>query len=202
MLADALSLFRLIAAFPLAWAMWGPGREAAILAAFLITLAILSDLADGRIARWLGTESARGRLLDHGADFATVSGALFAASLRGALPLLLPILICVAFLQYVVDSGVVRRERQLRMSRLGKWNGILYFFPVCGDILARLGLGFLACFLRHPRLDDLLNQILEFVGRILHFAELFLNRLHLLIQVVLALALLHLGFNPPTNIFF
>ena len=144
MLADALSLFRLIAAFPLAWAMWGPGREAAILAAFLITLAILCDLADGRIARWLGTESARGRLLDHGADFATVSGALVAASLRGALPLLLPILICVAFLQYVVDSGVVRRERQLRMSRLGKWNGILYFFPVCGDILARRGLGFLA----------------------------------------------------------
>lgn len=144
MIADALSLARLVAAFPLAWAMWETGREAAILAAVLITFAILSDLADGRVARRLGTESARGRLLDHGADFLTVSGALFAASLRGALPLVLPILICVAFLQYVVDSRVVRREQQLRMSSLGKWNGILYFFPVCGDILSRLGLGFLA----------------------------------------------------------
>lgn len=144
MIADSLSLFRLIVAAPLAWAMLESGPGAAALAALLITLAILSDLADGPIARRLGTESARGRLLDHGADFATVSAALFAASVRGAVPLLLPILICIAFLQYLIDSGILRRERQLRMSSLGRWNGVLYFVPVCGDILARLGLGILS----------------------------------------------------------
>jgi hypothetical protein len=35
--------------------------------------------------------------------------------------------------------------------------------------------------------DALLPEILEFVGRILELAELFLDRLHLLVEVVLAL---------------
>ena len=103
----------------------------------------MSDLLDGPLARRLGTVSARGRLLDHTADFATVSGALFAAAARGAVPILLPLLICVAFVQYVLDSKGFQRGHELRMSGLGRWNGILYFFPICGEILGRLGLDFL-----------------------------------------------------------
>ena len=32
-----------------------------------------------------------------------------------------------AFAQYVLDSRYLHRQKQLRMSRLGRWNGILYF---------------------------------------------------------------------------
>ena len=35
-------------------------------------------------------------------------------------------------------------------------------------------------------------QVLDLVGRIVHVAEFFLDRLHLLVEIVLALALLHL----------
>ncbi len=46
--------------------------------------------------------------------------------------------------------------------------------------------------LRHAGRLDALLELRELVRRILHLAELLLNGLHLLIQVVLALALLHL----------
>ena len=45
-------------------------------------------------------------------------------------------------------------------------------------------------------------QILDFVGRIVHVAKFLLNGLHLLVQVVLALALLHLLFDATANTFF
>ena len=35
-----------------------------------------------------------------------------------------------AFSQYVIDSYWLHREKQLRMSALGRWNGILYFVPL------------------------------------------------------------------------
>src|SRR5690606_30346857 len=46
--------------------------------------------------------------------------------------------------------------------------------------------------LRHARGLDLPLELLQLVRAVVHLAELFLNGLHLLIQVVLALALLHL----------
>jgi phosphatidylglycerophosphate synthase len=142
--ANALSLLRLLLAAPFAWTMSRDGPEAAAWAAVLVAVAIGTDLADGPVARRLGTESARGRALDHTADFATVAAGLFGAASRGAVPWLLPVLVSAAFAQYVIDSLLLHRERRLRMSVLGRWNGILYFFPVCGDILARLGFAFLA----------------------------------------------------------
>ncbi len=53
---------------------------------------------------------------------------------------LLPVLIPVAFGQYVIDSYVWHRQRQLRASRLGRWNGILYFVPLVLIAASRLGL--------------------------------------------------------------
>ena len=90
MLANGLSLLRLAFAAPLAVFMARADFDAAAWCALLIAFAIASDLADGPIARRLGTESARGRALDHTADFATVTLSLFAASTRAALPWLLP----------------------------------------------------------------------------------------------------------------
>lgn len=143
-MANALSLLRLLSALPFALLMASADPRAAAAAAGLFLLAIATDVADGRVARQRGTASPLGGVLDHTADFAFVSSGLAGAALRGALPALLPILVALAFAQYVVDSFVLHRRRQLRMSRLGRANGILYFAPLGGDILVRLGLGVLA----------------------------------------------------------
>ena len=43
------------------------------------------------------------------------------------------------FQKYAIDSYIVARARELRPSRLGRYNGILYFVPPGGDIAVRLG---------------------------------------------------------------
>src|SRR5207302_11176960 len=90
-----------------------------------------------------GTASAAGGTFDHTVDFLFVTSGLAAGASRGAFPWLLPILVAIAFAQYVVDSYWLHRDRRLRTSRLGRYNGILYFAPLGGDILIRLGLTFL-----------------------------------------------------------
>ena len=114
-------------------------EELAWLAALAIVLAIATDLLDGPVARRRGTASAAGRAFDHTADFLFVTAGLLGGALRGVFPLLLPILVVIAFAQYVVDSYWLHRTRELRMSPLGRWNGILYFVPSCGDVLVRTG---------------------------------------------------------------
>jgi phosphatidylglycerophosphate synthase len=143
-MANALSVLRLASALPFWFAMSASGVSAALLSGLLLAFAIASDLADGRIARARGTASGVGRALDHGADVCFVLAGLGAAAARGAIPALLPVLVALAFAQYALDSLVVRGERQLRMSRLGRSNGILYFAPLVGDVLVRAGLDFLA----------------------------------------------------------
>ncbi len=69
----------------------------------------------------------------------------------------------------------------------------------CDGVLGRLGghlgqtvelfFGRLACLLRHPGLFDLLLQLVDLVLAFVLLAELLLDRLHLLAQVVLALGL-------------
>ncbi len=39
-------------------------------------------------------------------------------------------MIVLAFSQYVLDSYYLFKQKQLRMSFLGRWNGILYFVPI------------------------------------------------------------------------
>ncbi len=151
-MANALSLLRGLCALPywLAVTQRGPvaGVEASgsalLVSAVLLAFASASALADGRIARARGTVSGLGRALDHGSDGLVVLAGLAGAAERGAIPALLPVLVALAFAQYAVDSLFVHGERQLRMSRLGRSNGILYFVPLVGDVLVRLGLSFLA----------------------------------------------------------
>ncbi len=143
-MANAISASRLLAALPFGWLMLSLEPRAALVAALLFGFAIATDLADGVVARRWGTQSAAGRSLDHTADFAFVTAGLAAAAARGAVPWLLPLVIALAFLQYVLDSTLKRWSGELRMSRLGRLNGILYFVPLGGDVLARLGLEFLA----------------------------------------------------------
>lgn len=64
--------------------------------------------------------------------------------------------------------------------------------------LLELGIGLLARFLGHVRGDDLLFELFD-VRALFAFAELLLNGLDLLIQVVVALALLHLLLHAAAN---
>ncbi len=65
--------------------------------------------------------------------------------------------------------------------------------------LVDLGGGLLARLLRHAGLGDLLLELGDLVAALVHLAELFLDRLHLLVEVVLALALLHLRLDAAAD---
>ena len=122
-LANSLSLFRLIIAPVTAWSIISDWW---LTASFLLILAILSDLLDGPIARKKGQESSTGGLLDHSCDAFLVAVLLFVLTKTHEIPLLLPILVIVSFLQYVFDSKALTGQR-LRTSFLGRSNGICYF---------------------------------------------------------------------------
>jgi phosphatidylglycerophosphate synthase len=135
MAAHLLTGVRLLIVIPAALAFAG---SAELLPAILVAVAIATDYWDGILARRLGTASPAGRLFDHSTDFLFVTGGLSGASAAGVVPVVLPLLIAIAFTQYVIDSYFLHREKQLRMSRLGRWNGILYFAPLVIIALARL----------------------------------------------------------------
>ncbi len=67
--------------------------------------------------------------------------------------------------------------------------------------LLQLGFRFFARLFRHFGRFDFTLQRFIFVRRVIHFAQLFLNRLHLLIQIVFALAFFHLFFDAVTDAF-
>jgi phosphatidylglycerophosphate synthase len=137
-MANALTAVRLALALPLAAALARPELLAPGVVALLLGLALASDYLDGPVARRTGTASARGMLFDHSTDcfFVTVGSA--GAAIAGSITPMLPVLIPLAFGQYVVDSYVWSGQRQLRASFLGRWNGILYFVPLVLVAASRL----------------------------------------------------------------
>jgi phosphatidylglycerophosphate synthase len=123
--ANALTALRFAAA-PLCALAISTGRPAVALASF--GLAVVTDWIDGRVARRFGETSALGGLFDHATDATFVALGCGAWALRGELPVVLPFLISLAFLQYVFDSrGGAGSSWALRASWLGRWNGIGYF---------------------------------------------------------------------------
>ena len=122
-IANGLSAARLLSALPCAYAVT-VSNWAVASAAFCF--AVATDFADGPLARRRGEASRLGGLVDHSAD------ALFCVAVLGAFaatdfyPALLPFFIAAAFAQYVADSRVLA-GRELRASRLGRYNGIAYF---------------------------------------------------------------------------
>jgi cardiolipin synthase len=146
-MVNGLTGVRLLLAIPFAFFMTNGDMRHAVFALLAMVAALATDFLDGPIARRTGTVSAVGRTFDHTCDFLFVTSGLFAGALRGAFPWILPILITAAFAQYVIDSYWVHGQSSLRPSWLGRYNGILYFVPLCMDILTRLGMHFL-----HPML--------------------------------------------------
>jgi cardiolipin synthase (CMP-forming) len=138
-MANTLTSLRLILTLPFAYLTAEGGSRHVLLAAVLLAIAIASDLADGPVARRLGTATKAGRAFDHTADFLFVVSGLAAGAWRGAFPWILPVLVTAAFAQYVIDSYWAGGGRTLRPSRLGRYNGILYFAPLAGDLLVRAG---------------------------------------------------------------
>lgn len=137
-MAHLLTGVRLLIVVPSAFAFAGWALEAALWPTAFVALAIATDYYDGIVARARGTASAAGQVFDHSTDFLFVTGGLSGASTAGAVPVILPILIVAAFSQYVLDSYFLYRQKKLRMSVLGRWNGILYFVPLVVIALARL----------------------------------------------------------------
>lgn len=137
-MANALTAVRLMLVLPIAAALARPDLLAPWVVALLLCVAIASDYLDGPVARRTGTASPRGQLFDHTTDCLFVTGGLTGAAVAGAVTPLLPALIPFAFAQYVVDSYIWHRRRQLRASFLGRWNGILYFVPIVLVVASRL----------------------------------------------------------------
>lgn len=148
MLANLLTALRLLLALPVAAGFARPDLMSPAVLLALLLAAVASDLLDGFVARRTGTASAAGQLFDHSTDCLFVSAGLAGAAATGALPMLLPLLVVTAFVQYVLDSRFYHRQKSLRMSFLGRWNGILYFAPLVILALAGLAPDTLASLLR------------------------------------------------------
>ena len=142
-MANALTAVRLLLVLPFAFFMTKGDSRSAIFALVAWVVAVVTDLLDGPIARRRGTVTAWSGTFDHTTDFLFVTGGLFGGAVRGAFPWILPLLITAAFAQYFIDSYWIHRRRKLRGSKLGRYNGILYFVPTIVDSLIRLGVHFL-----------------------------------------------------------
>jgi len=138
-MANALTALRLLLVVPFAFSMARGGLRSAVFALVVWVVALATDFLDGPIARRRGTVTTWSGTFDHTSDFLFVTSGIFAGAFRGAFPWILPVLITAAFIQYVIDSYWIHRERKLRGSKLGRYNGMLYFVPPCMDILIRLG---------------------------------------------------------------
>ena len=133
--ANALSGLRVALVPVLGWALL---RDLPGLAALTFAAALITDFADGWVARRFGEVSARGGLIDHAADATFVAGGCAVLAWLGELPWLLPGLIALAFLEYA-GSAWRSPVGRLRGSALGRWNGIAYYgilgTPVVRDAL-------------------------------------------------------------------
>src|SRR5260370_39260329 len=146
-MANALTAIRLLLVLPFAVFMARGGSRSALSALITWVVALATDFLDGPIARRRGTVSPLSGAFDHASDFLFVVSGIFAGASRGAFPWILPICITAAFAQYAIDSYWIHRQIKLRGSKLGRYNGMLYFAPPCMDILIRLGMRFLQPFL-------------------------------------------------------
>ena len=137
-MAHPLTALRLLLAVPAALAFAQPEFMPALLLVTLVGVAIATDFGDGIVARRTDTASPRGQLFDHATDFVFVTSGLAGAAITGQVTVALPIVIVVAFSQYVLDSYFLHRKKQLHMSFLGRWNGMLYFVPLVLIAVSRL----------------------------------------------------------------
>jgi phosphatidylglycerophosphate synthase len=115
-----LTALRLLSA-PLLWWLIGGGALGWALA--LLVLAMISDYADGQIARRWGRPSTAGAYFDVVADFAVIVAVFAGLAAGGALPPWLPILIAAAFALFLATS----RAGPTIYDPVGRYVGALLF---------------------------------------------------------------------------
>ena len=142
-MANALTALRLLLVAPFAFFMAKGDMRSAVFALIAWVVALATDFLDGPIARHRRTVSALSGAFDHTSDFLFVVSGIFAGAFRGAFPWILPVCITAAFAQYAIDSYWFHRQLKFRGSKLGRYNGMLYFAPPIVEILIRLGVRFL-----------------------------------------------------------
>jgi len=121
--ANGMTAVRLVGIAPGVWAICtGHWR----MAAAVFVLAVLTDLADGPVARRFNHATPGGGLFDHSTDALFVAATLAALAAAGYVNVFLPGLVMLAFLQYVLDSRVLAGA-VLRTSLMGRYNGIAYY---------------------------------------------------------------------------
>lgn len=136
--ANALTLLRLLATPVLVCAIV---QDRAWIATTVYFGAVLSDFLDGWVARRYAEASPLGGLVDHGVDATFVVCGTAALATLDVVPVVLPCLIALAFIQYALDSRLGASHGDgLRASWLGRWNGISYYVivavPIVRDALA------------------------------------------------------------------
>jgi len=138
--ANLLSMYRPVAALLCVYTI---SADAWFYAALIYVTAIITDLADGIIARKLNEATPLGGLIDHSCDALFVVFMLGFWASQGLLTFILPLLIIFAFTQYVLDSQALAGQ-SLRTNHLGRWNGIAYFalagIPIGIHLLALPGI--------------------------------------------------------------
>ena len=139
-MANLLTAIRLLLLVPVAWGIAVPDFMPAAMLVALVIIAIATDYFDGIVARATQSSSPAGQLFDHATDFLFVTSGLAAATVLGLIMPLLPVLIIIAFAQYVLDSHFLYRRKNLHMSSLGRLNGIFYFLPIILISASRLEL--------------------------------------------------------------
>ena len=90
------------------------------------TVAVLTDVWDGRVARRVGSATATGRAFDHFTDIGFILTALCADVAVGLVPWWVPASIAASFLFYVVDSWSRPRARSGLIGSSQHHYGVLH----------------------------------------------------------------------------
>lgn len=132
--ANMLSMSRLFLVVPIAYLIIADGPLEFIFG--LITLAMITDWVDGRVARWSHTVSEWGKVLDPLADKVAASAIVLALWLRGALPGWFLALIVARDVVIVLGGALLaRRTHRVVMSL---WAGKVAVTSLSITVLAAL----------------------------------------------------------------
>lgn len=118
---NAITFLRLLILPPLIWS-FNHGITFAVYALFLFS--IVSDLADGFIARKTGGSSRFGANLDTTVDFVFISGMYLTFVLEGIYSEWILLLIVLAFMQFIVTNLLLKKTFY---DLIGKYYGSLLF---------------------------------------------------------------------------
>lgn len=124
---NVLSVLRGIGGFAFAWCV---ATQQWLFAFGILVYAVLSDLLDGPLARRFNLVSSLGARIDHTSDaiFVFCGLSAFASLETSYAPIALAVIQLAAFLEYSFVG--LQSESNLKASRLGRYNGILYFVVI------------------------------------------------------------------------